>query len=207
MTTNSQKTQTRQTQGSQKTASQNGQKAPSPVQGQVGNPPAGKAMTIGATSARTSTNPDGTLTLHLVRVIKAPAERVYQAFLDADALAKWLPPNGFTGKVHKLDAKVGGSYRMSFSTINKSWTQAFGGKYKELVPNKRIVHTDKFETDDPTMQGEMEVTIDFKPVKEGTELTITQKGIPKGPSADGAPTGWSQSLDNLARLCEQELPF
>jgi uncharacterized protein YndB with AHSA1/START domain len=169
--------------------------------------PASQTLTIGATTAIVSTEPAGTKTLRLSRVIKAPAKRIYQAFLDPDAYAKWLPPNGFTGKVHKMEPKVGGSYRMSFSTVNKSWTQSFGGRYTELVPNKRIVHTDRFETTDPTQKGEMTVTIDLKPVKGGTEVSIVQSGIPKGPSADGAPYGWSQSLDNLATLCEIELPF
>ena len=161
----------------------------------------GKTLDIGATTANVGSNPDGTLTLRLTRVMKAPAERVYQCFLDADAYVKWLPPHGFTGKVHKMEPKVGGSYRMSFSTIDRKMTHFFGGKFVELVPNKRIVHTDKFE--DPTMGlSEMTVTIDFVPVKGGTELRIEQRGIPKGHAADGAPYGWSQSLDNLAALCE-----
>lgn len=165
-----------------------------------------KALTLGATAATTTTNPDGTLTLRLVRTFKAPAERVYRCFLDADALAKWLPPHGFTAKVHKLEPKVGGTYRMSFSAVAKEWTHSFGGVYNELVPNKRIVHTDRFE--DPAMgTSEMTVTIDLKPVPGGTEVTIVQAGIPKGPAAEGAPYGWSQSLDNLANLCEPEMDF
>lgn len=168
--------------------------------------PAGKTLQLGATQATVTPGPDGTTTLRLVRTIKAPPERVYQCFLDPDAYAKWIPPHGFTGKVHKMEPKVGGTFRMSFSTINRSWTHAFGGIYKELVPNRRIVHTDKFE--DPSMgEGEMTVTIDLKPVPGGTELTIVQSGIPKGPAGEGAPYGWSQSLDNLATLCEAELPF
>jgi uncharacterized protein YndB with AHSA1/START domain len=159
-----------------------------------------------ATTTKQTGKPE-TTALRLTRVIKAPAERIYKAFLDPDALAKWIPPNGFTGHVHKMDAKVGGSYRMSFSTINRSWTQFFGGKYLELKPYEKIVHTDRFETDDPTMQSEMTVTITFKPVKGGTEVNILQEGIPKGPAADGAPEGWKQSLDNLQRLCEAEVPF
>lgn len=171
--------------------------------------PSGKtettSLTIGATSATVMKHPKST-TLRLVRVIKAPAARIYQCFIDPDAMAKWLPPHGFTGKVHKIDARVGGSYRMSFATIDRKWSHAFGGVYKELVPAKRIVHTDKFE--DPAMgDSEMTVTIDFKPVKGGTQLTIVQEGIPAGPAADGAPYGWSQSLDNLANMCEAELPF
>jgi uncharacterized protein YndB with AHSA1/START domain len=161
----------------------------------------GKTLTIGATTANVAGNPDGTTTLRLTRVIKAPAERIYQCFLDADAYAKWLPPHGFSGKVHKMEPKVGGTYRMSFSTLDRKMTHFFGGKFVELVPNKRIVHTDKFE--DPAMgESTMTVTIDLVPVKGGTELRIEQRGIPKGPAADGAPYGWSQSLDNLAALCE-----
>jgi uncharacterized protein YndB with AHSA1/START domain len=165
----------------------------------------GATLTLGATKASTEEAKDGTLTLRLTRVIKAPAERIYQCFLDPDALAKWIPPHGFVGHVDKLEPKVGGRYHMSFATISKSWTQSFGGTYKELVPGKRIVHTDRF--DDPGMKGELLVTIDLVPVAGGTEVRIEQRGIPKGPMSDGAPYGWSQSLDNLATLCEIELPF
>ena len=159
-----------------------------------------------ANKPKTSTK-DETATLRVSRVIKAPPERVYQAFLDPDAMAKWLPPNGFTGHVHKIDARVGGEYRMSFSTINRSWTEYFGGKFIELVPGKKIVHTDRFESKDPNMQGEMTVTVTFKAVAGGTEVNVVQEGIPKGPAADGAPEGWKQSFDNLQRMCEAELPF
>ncbi|MEA3203913.1 MAG: hypothetical protein QOI63_1593 [Thermoplasmata archaeon] len=170
--------------------------------------PASTQTTHGKTTATTSDGPrPDSVTLRLSRVIKAPPERVYQCFLDADAYAKWLPPHGFTGKVHTMEPKVGGTFRMSFSTIDRSWTHSFGGQYKELVPNQRIVHTDRFETDDPSMQGEMTVTIELTKVAEGTRVDIVQAGIPKGPAASGAPVGWSQSLDNLAALCEQELPF
>lgn len=150
-----------------------------------------------------------TTTLRLSRVIKAPPERIYQAFLDPDALAKWIPPHGFTGHVHQMDARVGGSYRMSFSTINRSWTQFFGGKYLELKPYEKIVHTDKFEGDVPDFpsDAEMKVTVTLKPVSGGTEVNIVQEGIPKGPAAEGAPEGWKQSLDNLQRLCEAEVPL
>lgn len=165
-----------------------------------------KTLTLGKNTATVDPNPDGTTTLHLVRVIKAPAERIYQCFVDPDAYAKWLPPHGFTGKVHSMEPKVGGKFRMSFSTISRSWSHSFGGVYKELVPYTRIVHTDKFE-DESMGKGEMTVTIDLKPVKDGTEVRITQSGIPKGPAGEGAPYGWSQSLDNLATMCEQELPF
>jgi len=167
--------------------------------------PAGKTLTVGATRAMTEEAKDGTLTLRLTRVIKAPAERIYQCFLDPDALAKWIPPHGMVGHVDRLEPKVGGRYHMSFATINRSWTQSFGGVYNELVPGKRIVHTDKF--DDPNNKGELLVTIDLVPVQGGTEVRIEQRGIPKGPMADGAPYGWSQSLDNLATMCEIELPF
>lgn len=148
-----------------------------------------------------------TVTVRLSRVFKAPPERLWHCFTDPDAYAKWLPPHGFTGKVHHMDAKVGGSFRMSFSTLNRSWTQAFGGQYIEMVPFERLVHTNYFETEDPTQQGEMRTTITFTKVAEGTRLDVVQEGIPAGPSADGAPIGWGQSLDNLQRLVEQELPF
>ena len=169
-------------------------------------PAAPKTLTLGKTAATVTPAADGTTSLRLVRTIKAPAQRIYQCFLDPDAYAKWIPPHGFTGKVHHMDPKVGGTFRMSFATINRSWSHSFGGTYKELVPYKRIVHTDKFE-DESMGKGTMTVTIDLKPVKGGTEVTIVQAGIPKGPAGEGAPYGWSQSLDNLAMLCEQELPF
>jgi uncharacterized protein YndB with AHSA1/START domain len=161
-----------------------------------------------ATAKQTQTKPEMS-TLRLTRVIKAPAERIYKAFLDPDALAKWLPPHGFTGHVDKLEPRVGGSYRMSFSTINRSWTQFFGGKYVELKPYEKIVHTDKFEGEIPDWPTGhvMTVTILLKPVKGGTEVNIEQGPLPKGPMSEGAPVGWGQSLDNLQRLCEQEVPF
>jgi uncharacterized protein YndB with AHSA1/START domain len=156
----------------------------------------------------TQTQPP-TKSLRLQRVLKAPPERVYQAFLDPDALAKWIPPHGFTGHVHHLDARVGGTYRMSFSTINRSWTQFFGGRYLELKPFERIVHTDKFEGDVPGFPSdhEMKVTITLRKVEGGTELTVVQENLPPGPATEGAPEGWKQSLDNLARLVEAEVPF
>jgi len=172
--------------------------------------PEGAPIQVGATTATVSTHKtDGrdTVTLRLRRVIKAKPEKVYKAFLDADALAAWLPPHGFVGKMHSFEPRVGGTFRMSFYTVTKSWENTFGGTYLELVPNKRIVHTDKFETDDPTMQGEMRVTIHLTPVPEGTLVEIEQSGIPAGPAASGAPYGWSQSLDKLAQLVEPELPF
>ena len=134
-------------------------------------------------------------------------DRIYKAFLDPDALAAWLPPNGFMARTHALDARVGGAFRMSFYTPTRSWSQTFGGKYLELVPNQKIVHTDRFESDDPALQGEMRVTILLTPVAEGTLVEIEQAGIPAGPMTSGAPYGWSQSLDKLAQLVEPELPF
>jgi len=166
--------------------------------------------TANQTSKPASTSKFETTTLRLTRVIKAPAERIYKAFLDPDAMAKWLPPHGFTGHVHQIDPRVGGSYRMSFSTINRSWTSFFGGKYLELKPFEKIVHTDKFEDDVPGWPKghEMTVTVTLKPVKGGTEVNIVQEGLVKGsPATEGAPEGWGQSLDNLQRLCEADLPF
>ena len=162
-------------------------------------------LEIGKTTATVETTPK-TVTLRLSRVIKASPEKIYKAFTDADALCAWLPPNGFMGRMHSYDAKVGGKFRMSFYTANKSWENTFGGQYVELVPYSKIVHTDRFETDDPTMQGEMRVTILLKPHAEGTLLEIEQSGIP-APAASGAPYGWAQSLDKLSQLVEPELPF
>jgi uncharacterized protein YndB with AHSA1/START domain len=169
-------------------------------------PPEGKPFEVGATTAIVNTAPNHTVTLRLKRVIKASPEKIYKAFTDADALSAWLPPHGFVGKMHSFDARVGGKFRMSFYTVTKSWSNTFGGTYLELVPSKRIVHTDKFESDDPTMQGEMKVTIVLTPVPEGTLVEVVQEGIP-GMAASGAPYGWSQSLDKLANLVEPELPF
>lgn len=175
-----------------------------------GPPPLKQGTTkleVGKTKATVVKGPKST-TLKLVRFVKAPPERVYAAFLDPDAMVKWLPPHGFTGKVHHVDARVGGSYKMEFNTINRSWGHSFGGTYKELIPGKRIVHTDRFDSDDPVMgNAEMLVTIDLRAVDGGTEITVLQEGIPAGPAADGAPYGWSQSFDNLANLCEAELPM
>ncbi|HLE97357.1 MAG TPA: SRPBCC family protein [Candidatus Thermoplasmatota archaeon] len=170
-------------------------------------PPEGKPFEVGATTAVVNTKPDKTVTLRLKRVIKASPEKVYNAFLDADALSAWLPPHGFVGKMHAFDGRVGGKFRMSFFTVTKSWSNTFGGTYLELVPGRKIVHTDRFETDDPSMQGEMKVTIVLSPAPEGTLVEIVQEGIPGGPAASGAPYGWSQSLDKLAQLVEPELPF
>ena len=143
----------------------------------------------------------GTVKLH--RVLKAPPERVYRAFLDADANAKWLPPNGFTCKVHHLDAKVGGTYRMSFTNFTTGHGHSFGGEYQELVPNERIRHTDKFE--DPNLKGGMTTTIVLKKVMAGTELNVTQEGIPDAIPTEMCYLGWQDSLANLAKLVEPEI--
>jgi uncharacterized protein YndB with AHSA1/START domain len=149
-----------------------------------------------------STNNTNTVRLH--RVLKSTPDRVYRAFLDADARAKWLPPNGFTGKVHDIDAKVGGNYRMSFTNFTTGTEIFFGGTFDELVPNERIVHRDRFE--DPNLPGEMTVTILLKPVFCGTDLQITQEGIPEVIPAEGCYLGWQESLVLLAKLVEAEIP-
>ena len=138
------------------------------------------------------------------RVLRATPERIYRAFLDADAMVKWLPPNGFTGKVHQLDARVGGTYRMSFTNFTSQKSHSFGGSYLELVPNERIRHTDKF--DDPNLPGEMQVTITLKKVFCGTELNIVQEGIPDVIPPEACCLGWQESLALLAQLVEAEIP-
>ena len=144
----------------------------------------------------------GTVTLH--RVLKAPAERIYRAFLDPDAMAKWLPPHGFTGKVHAMVARVGGSYRMSFTNFSTGNSHSFGGTYVELVPNERIVNTDRF--DDPNLPGEMRNTITLRPVMGGnTELQVVQEGIPAVIPAEACYMGWQESLTLLAQLAEPEI--
>jgi uncharacterized protein YndB with AHSA1/START domain len=146
----------------------------------------------------------GTITIRLHRVLAAPPERVYRAFLDADATAKWLPPHGFTARVHHMDAKVGGSFRISFTNFTSGHSHAFGGEYLELVPHERIRYTDRF--DDPNLPGEMDVTIHLKKVSCGTELDVVQAGIPDVIPAESCHLGWQQSLDLLARLVEPEIP-
>ncbi|MBK7023578.1 MAG: SRPBCC family protein [Sulfuritalea sp.] len=146
--------------------------------------------------------PGGTVTLH--RVLRAPAERIYRAFLDPDAMAKWLPPHGFTGKVRHLDARVGGSYRMSFTNFATGDTHAFGGQYLELVPFERIRHTDGF--DDPNLPGMMVTTIALRAVSCGTELSIVQEGIPGAIPIESCYLGWQESLLLLAQLVEAEIP-
>jgi uncharacterized protein YndB with AHSA1/START domain len=146
----------------------------------------------------------GTNTIRLHRVLKAKPEIVYRAFLDADALAKWMAPNGFTGKVHSLDAKVGGSYKMSFTNFGTGKSHSFGGKYVELVPNERLRYTDKF--DDPNLPGEIQMSVVLKKVSCGTELNIVQEGVPDVIPAEACYLGWQESLILLAKLVEAEIP-
>jgi uncharacterized protein YndB with AHSA1/START domain len=145
-----------------------------------------------------------TNTIRLHRVLQAPPERVYRAFLDANAMVKWLPPNGFTGQVHHLEAKVGGTYRMSFTNFTTEKSHSFGGEYLELTPNERIRHTDKFE--DPNLPGEMQTTITLQQVSVGTELTIVQEGVPGVIPAEACYLGWQESLTLLRKLVEAEIP-
>jgi uncharacterized protein YndB with AHSA1/START domain len=137
-------------------------------------------------------------------VLRAPAERIYRAFLDADAKVKWLPPHGFTGKVHHVDARVGGSYKMSFTNFSSGKSHSFGGEYLELVPHERLRWTDRF--DDPNLPGEMTVTVTLKPVSVGTEVTIVQEGIPDVIPAEACVLGWQESLVLLGQLVEAEIP-
>ena len=145
-----------------------------------------------------------TSTVRLQRVIRATPERVYRAFLDADAMAKWLPPYGFTCRVHHMDAKVGGSFRMSFTNFGTGHGHTFGGEYRELVPNARIRYSDKF--DDPSLPGEMETTVSLVPVSCGTELSIVQSGIPQLIPVEMCYLGWQESLAQLATLVEPVIP-
>jgi len=142
-------------------------------------------------------------TIRLHRVLRATPERVYRAFLDADAMAKWLPPNGFTGKVHQLDAKVGGTHKMSFTNFTTGKSHSFGGQYLELKPNERIRYTDKF--DDPNLPGEMQVIVTLKKVSCGTELNIVQEGVPDVIPAEACYLGWQESLAQLANLVDPEI--
>lgn len=143
-------------------------------------------------------------TVQFHRVLRAAPEKVYRAFLDPDAMTKWLPPHGFTGKVHELEAKVGGRYRMSFTNFGTGRSHFFGGEYLELVPHERIRHTDRF--DDPNLPGEMRTTITLKRVSTGTELSIVQEGIPDAIPAEACTLGWQESLALLAQLVEPEIP-
>ena len=149
-----------------------------------------------------STSNTNTIKLH--RVLRAKPERVYRAFLDAKAMVKWLPPNGFTGEVHHLDAKVGGSYKMSFTNFSTGNSHAFGGEYLELTPNEFISHTDRF--DDPNLKAEMRTTIRLKQVSVGTELEVVQEGVPAVIPAEACYLGWQESLTLLAKLVEAEIP-
>jgi uncharacterized protein YndB with AHSA1/START domain len=143
----------------------------------------------------------GTVRLH--RVMRAPAERIYRAFLSADAMSKWLPPHGFTGHVHEIDAKVGGRYRMSFTNFTTGDSHSFGGKYLELVPNEKIRHDDQFE--DPNLPGTMVTTITLKKVMAGTEVSIVQEGIPEQIPTEMCYLGWQESLLLLTQLVEAEI--
>ena len=140
--------------------------------------------------------------IEVSRVIEAPAERIYKAFLDADALAKFTPPAGYTASYDHADGEVGGTYHGTFTSLDKTDQHSFGGEYLELVPNVRIVQTDEFETDAPEMQGVMTTTITLESVEGGTEVTVRQEGIPEPIPEDDAATGWGMSLENLARLVE-----
>jgi uncharacterized protein YndB with AHSA1/START domain len=144
----------------------------------------------------------GTVTLH--RVLRAPAERIYRAFIDPDAMVKWLPPHGFTGKVHSMDARVGGSYRMSFTNFSTGNSHAFGGTYLELVPGEKLRYNDQFEN--PDMPDTMEVTVTLKPGMVGTDVHIVQQGIPDAIPVEFCYLGWQESLQLLAKLVEADIP-
>ena len=143
-------------------------------------------------------------TIQLHRVLRATPDRVYRAFLDADAMAKWLPPNGFTGKVHQSDPRVGGTYKMSFTNFTSGKSHSFGGEYVELVPGERIRYVDRF--DDPNLSGEMQVTVTLRKVSVGTEVNIVQSGVPDVIPAEACYLGWQESLTLLAKLVEAEIP-
>ena len=145
-----------------------------------------------------------THTIQLHRVLRATPERIYRAFLDADALVKWLPPHGFTGKMHQMDATVGGTYKMSFTNFTSGKSHTFGGTYLELVPHARLRYTDQF--DDPTLPGEMQTTITLQQVSVGTEVRIVQEGVPGVIPAEACYLGWQESLTLLAQLVEAEIP-
>jgi uncharacterized protein YndB with AHSA1/START domain len=142
-------------------------------------------------------------TIRLHRVLRATPERIYKAFLNADAMAKWLPPNGFTGKVHHIDAKEGGTYKMSFTNFTTGHSHSFGGTYLELVPHERIRYTDKFN--DPNLPGEMQTSVTLKKVSVGTELVVVQEGVPTVIPAEACYLGWQESLTLLAKLVETEI--
>ncbi|HJY52737.1 MAG TPA: SRPBCC family protein [Candidatus Udaeobacter sp.] len=142
--------------------------------------------------------------IRLHRVLRATPEKIYKAFLDPDAMAKWLPPNGFTAKVHHMEAKVGGTYKMSFTNFTTGKSHSFGGTYVELTAHERIRYTDKF--DDPNLPGEMQATITLKKVSCGTELNVVQEGVPAVIPAEACYLGWQESLAQLAKLVEPEIP-
>ncbi|HET9951135.1 MAG TPA: SRPBCC family protein [Candidatus Eisenbacteria bacterium] len=143
-------------------------------------------------------------TVRLHRVLRSTPERVYRAFLDPDAMTKWLPPYGFTGKVHQIDARVGGGYRMSFTNFGTGKSHSFGGKYVELTPHERIRYVDQF--DDPNLPGEMQITVSLRPVACGTDVSIVQEGIPPVIPVEFCYLGWQESLSQLAQLVEPEIP-
>ncbi|HQR23567.1 MAG TPA: SRPBCC family protein [Steroidobacteraceae bacterium] len=143
-------------------------------------------------------------TIRLHRVLRAPPEKVFRAFTDPDAMVKWLPPHGFTGKVHQVDARVGGSHRMSFTNFSTGQSHSFGGEYLEVVPNERLCYTDRF--DDANLPGEMQVTVTFKAAFCGTELSVVQEGVPDVIPPEACYLGWQESLVLLAQLVEAEIP-
>ena len=145
-----------------------------------------------------------TNTVNLHRVLSAKPEKIYRAFLDPDAMAKWLPPNGFTCRVHHMQGKVGGTYKMSFTNFTTKKTVSFGGEFRELVENERLGYTNNF--DDPNLPGEIQVTVILKKVSLGTEMTIVQEGLPPVIPLEACYVGWQQSLNNLAKLVEPEIP-
>ncbi len=145
-----------------------------------------------------------THTIRLHRVLRATPEKVYRAFLEADALAKWLPPHGFTGHVHHLEAKIGGTFKMSFANFTTGRSHSFGGEYLELVPHERIRYSDRF--DDPNLPGDLQVTVILKPVSCGTDVSITQEGVPAVIPAEACYLGWQESLGQLADLVEPDIP-
>ena len=150
------------------------------------------------------TKPASTNTVRLHRVLRAAPEKIYRAFLNAEALAKWLPPNGYTCKVHEMDAKVGGSFKMSFTNFSTGKSHSFGGRYLDLTPHERIRYVEKF--DDPNLPGEMQTTITLKKVSCGAEVTIVQEGIPGAIPAEMCYLGWQESLASLVKLVEPEIP-
>ena len=145
-----------------------------------------------------------THTIKLHRVLRTSPERVYKAFLDPDAMVKWIPPNGFTGKIHQMDVRVGGSYKMSFTNFTTGKSHSFGGEYLELTPHERLRYTDRF--DDPNLPGEIRQTVTFKKVSCGTEVNIVQEGVPGVIPAEACYLGWQESLTLLAKLVEAEIP-